>query len=122
MNQFFYVRRQPVPGKTEGAELEFEEFTDSFNVESVVRSFEYEKDKLYVLLNDGHEEAREMPSYSNSGKQNGVERKRQWVVSEIYLEGDDVKRFRDYFNCDRFNLYAKNTEAVAQQLDIPFVQ
>lgn len=123
MNQFFYTRKNPLQPKVGETELQFEYMTDSFNVECVLRSYEYEKGKLYVLLNDGHEESREQPTYSNTGKEKGVERKRQWVVSEIYLEGEDVDRFRQYFNCDKFNLYAKSlpAENLAEQLNIPFV-
>lgn len=110
MNQFFYTRKMPKSPKAGDTELEYDEFTDSFNIDSVVRTFEYEKGKIYVLLNDGHEESREAPTYSNSGRQTGSERRRQWVVSEIYLEGDDVVRFRNYFNCDKMSLSAKKAE------------
>lgn len=83
MNQFFYTRK-----------VGDSSFKDSFNINMVIRSYEYEKDKLFVLLSDGHEESREVPDMSNTGKQKGTKRERQWIASEIYLEGEDVVRFR----------------------------
>lgn len=94
MGQFFYSRKEPVRPKEGDTELKYETFIDSFNLNCVVRSYEAEKGKLFVLLNDGHEESREVPDYSNQGKQKGVKRERQWIVSQILLEGNDVERFR----------------------------
>lgn len=91
--QFFYERRQPVQPKAGDTEVTFESFTDSFNMNMVIRTFEYEKGKIFVLLNDGHEESKEYEAPDSKGKME-VKRMRQWLASEIYLNEEDTKRYR----------------------------
>ncbi len=82
-NQFFYTRK-------EGDK----EYTDSFNVNKVIRSIEFE-DELVVLLDDIHERVEEIPTHNpKSGKVVGVQRKRDIFQSDIHLKGDDIARFR----------------------------
>lgn len=82
-NQFFYTRK-------EGDK----EFTDSFNVNKVIRSIEFE-DELVILLDDIHERVEEIPTHNpKSGKVVGVQRKRDIFQSDIHLKGDDIARFR----------------------------
>jgi hypothetical protein len=94
MKQFFYSRRQPLPPKQGETEIQWETFTDSFNLAMVIRSYEYEKGKLYVLLNDGHEQADDVQATDAKGKP-VIQRKRNWVCSEIYLNEEDTIRFRE---------------------------
>jgi hypothetical protein len=82
-NQFFYTRK-------EGDK----EYTDSFNVNKVIRSIAFE-DELVVLLDDIHERVEEVPTQNpKTGKVIGVQRKRDIFQSDIHLKGDDIERFR----------------------------
>lgn len=112
MNQFFYSRKQ-------GDKV----YVDSFNVNSVVRSFQADDNQLYVLLDDGHEESREVPEYSNTGREKGIKRERQWIVSQILLEGNDIQRFRKLL-CHPMDTFPKMPtnipEATSPQIEIPF--
>lgn len=117
MNQFFYSRRQ-------GDKV----FLDSFNINSVVRSYQVDDNQVYVMLNDGHEESREVPDYSNSGKEKGVKRERQWILSQILIEGEDIARFRKVL-CNPMevaeSLFPKMPTDIPQasapiQMEIPF--
>lgn len=95
MSQFFYTRKEPRAPQPGDTGLVYNYFIDSFNMNSVVRSYEYEKGKLLVMLNDGHEESREVDNPTPLKKGQQPERRRVWVVSEIHLEGYDVERFRN---------------------------
>ena len=82
-NQFFYTRKDGD-----------KEYTDSFNVNKVIRSIGFE-DELVVLLDDIHERVEEVPTHNpKSGKVIGVQRKRDIFQSDIHLTGDDITRFR----------------------------
>jgi fructose-bisphosphate aldolase class 1 len=82
-NQFFYTRK-------EGDDV----FTDSFNINKVIRTVKVEDDKLLVLLDDLHERTVEMPDISvKTNKVIGTKKQRNTYQSEIYLEGDDIQRF-----------------------------
>ena len=68
-------------------------FTDSFDMNSVTRTVEMEKGRV-ILLNDGHEESREVPVVNpKTNVITGYERKRDWYVSEIHLNAEDGERF-----------------------------
>lgn len=95
MSQFFYTRKEPRAPQPGDTGLVYNYFIDSFNMNSVVRSYEYEKGKLLVMLNDGHEESREVDNPTPLKKGQQPERRRVWVVSEIHLEGYDVTRFQN---------------------------
>ena len=83
MNQFFYKR-------TEGESV----FTDSFNVNKVIRTLGNADGTLLVLLDDLHERAQDVPDVDpRTGKPKGVKRQRNMFQSEIYLESEDAKRF-----------------------------
>jgi hypothetical protein len=82
-NQFFYTRKDGD-----------KEYTDSFNVNKVIRSIGFE-DELVVLLDDIHERVEEVPTHNHkTGKVIGVQRKRDIFQSDIHLTGDDITRFR----------------------------
>jgi hypothetical protein len=83
-NQFFYTRK-------EGDK----EFTDSFNINKVIRTVQMDEGDLLVLLDDIHERAVETPNINpKTNKMIGVTRKRDVYQSEIHLTGDDITRFK----------------------------
>lgn len=84
MNQFFYSR-------VEGDKT----FTDSFNVNMVIRSVEYEDGTRLVLLNDIHERSREVPEINpKTNVIKGYKRQRDVFQSEIMLNAEDNARFK----------------------------
>ena len=83
MNLFFYTRE--VDGKI---------YTDSFNLNKVVRSMQLEDDKIILVLDDIHERAEAVPDVKN-GKVVGSKRERNTFQTEITLTGEDVKRFNN---------------------------
>ena len=87
-NQFFYTRK-------EGDQ----EYTDSFNINKVIRTVQTEEDNLLVLLDDIHERVMESPNINlKTNKIIGVTRKRDVYQSEINLKGDDITRFKNSTN------------------------
>lgn len=87
-NQFFYTRK-------EGDK----EFTDSFNVNKVIRTVMLAEDDLLVLLDDIHERVVETPNINvKTNKMIGVTRKRDVYQSEIHLTGEDIVRFKNSTN------------------------
>jgi uncharacterized protein YacL len=83
MNLFFYTRE--VDGKI---------YTDSFNLNKVVRSMQLEDEKIILVLDDIHERAEAVPDVKN-GKVVGSKRERNTFQTEITLTGEDVKRFNN---------------------------
>lgn len=90
-NQFVYTRKELVAGTPENPE--FKEFTDSLNVEKVIRTITTDDDRLLVLMDDLHERLVDAPNLNSRGKVNGIKKERNTFQSEIYLVGEDVKRF-----------------------------
>ncbi len=86
MNLFFYTRN--VDGKI---------YTDSFNLNKVVRSMQVEDEKVILVLDDIHERAEQVPDVKN-GKVIGSKRERNTYQTEITLTGEDVKRFNNLAN------------------------
>ena len=87
-NQFFYTRK-------EGDK----EYTDSFNVNKVIRTVMLDENDLLVLLDDIHERTLEQPNIDlKTNKVKGVIRKRDVYQSEIHLSGDDITRFKNSTN------------------------
>lgn len=83
MNQFTYTR-------TEGEKT----FTDSFNLEKVIRSVEIEDGKRIVILDDFHERVEMVPDINvKTNKVMGTRRERNTYQSEIHLNAEDSKRF-----------------------------
>lgn len=93
--QFFYERKEPQAPKEGDTDITWKVFTDSFNPDMVVRTIEYEPGKISLLLTDGHEEARDVPTRDEKGRQ-GIKRERQWIASQIFLNETDTQRYRDY--------------------------
>ena len=85
-NLFFYTRE--VDGKI---------YTDSFNLNKVIRSMQVDDDKVILVLDDLHERSENVPDIKN-GKVVGSKRERNTFQTEITLTGEDVKRFNNLAN------------------------
>ena len=84
MNQFFYKR-------TEGESV----FTDSFNINKVIRTIENADGTVLVLLDDLHERSHDVPDVDlKTNKVKGVKRQRDTYQSEIVLNKEDAERFQ----------------------------
>jgi len=83
MSLFFYTRE--VDGKI---------YTDSFNIDKVVRSMQVDDNKVILVLDDIHERAEQVPDVKN-GKVVGSKRERNTFQTEITLTGLDVIRFHN---------------------------
>ena len=85
MNLFFYTRE--VDGKI---------YTDSFNINKVVRSVQIDDNKVLVLLDDTHDRSEDVPDVDpKTGKTKGVKRQRNTYSTEISLFDEDVTRFHN---------------------------
>lgn len=83
-NQFFYTRT--MNDKT---------FTDSFNINKVIRSIENEDGTFLVLLDDIHERSHEVADIDvRTNKMRGTKRQRDVFQSEITLSKEDCQRFK----------------------------
>ncbi len=88
MSLFFYTRN--VDGKI---------YTDSFNLNKVVRSMQVEDEKIILVLDDLHERSEPVPDIDpKTGKVKGQKRERNTYQTEITLTGEDVKRFNNLAN------------------------
>lgn len=88
MNLFFYTRN--VDGKI---------YTDSFNLNKVVRSMQVDDEKVILVLDDLHERSEPVPDIDpKTGKVKGQKRERNTYQTEITLTGEDVKRFNNLAN------------------------
>lgn len=88
MNLFFYTRE--VDGKI---------YTDSFNLNKVIRSVQVDDNKVLVLLDDAHDRSEDVPDVDpKTGKQRGIKRQRNTYSTEISLVDEDVTRFNNLNN------------------------
>ena len=88
INLFFYTRN--VDGKI---------YTDSFNLNKVVRSMQVEDEKVILVLDDLHERSEQVPDINpKNGTVRGQKRERHTYQTEITLTGEDVKRFNNLAN------------------------
>jgi hypothetical protein len=89
MSLFFYTR------KTEDGKI----FTDSFNLNKVIRSVQMDENKVLVLLDDAHDRSEDVPDVDpKTGKQRGIKRQRNTYSTEISLVDEDVARFNSLNN------------------------
>jgi hypothetical protein len=89
MSLFFYTR------KTEDGKV----FTDSFNLNKVIRSVQMDDNKVLVLLDDAHDRSEDVPDVDpKTGKQRGIKRQRNTYSTEISLVDEDVTRFNSLNN------------------------
>ena len=84
MNLFFYTR------KSEDGKV----YTDSFNLNKVIRSIQLDDNKVLVLIDDIHERPEDVPEVKN-GKMVGQKRVRNVFQTEINLFDEDVTRFNN---------------------------
>ena len=84
MSLFFYTR------KSEDNKV----FTDSFNLNKVIRTIQMDDNKVLVLLDDIHERPEDVPEVKN-GKMVGQKRVRNVFQTEINLFDEDVTRFNN---------------------------
>lgn len=87
MSLFFYTR-QSEDGKV---------YTDSFNLNKVIRSIQMDDNKVLVLIDDIHERPEDVPEVKN-GKMVGQKRVRNVFQTEINLFDEDVTRFNNLKN------------------------
>lgn len=98
-NQFYYIRKELIDGTS--GDPKFREFIDGFNINKVIRSIQMEDGRLIILLDDIHERSQEVPAFNpKTGKQTGFKRERGTFQTEVYLEGDDIERFRQLTGID----------------------
>jgi hypothetical protein len=89
MSLFFYTR------KTEDGKV----YTDSFNLNKVIRSVQVDDNKVLVLLDDAHDRSEDVPDVDpKTGKQRGIKRQRNTYSTEISLVDEDVTRFNSLNN------------------------
>jgi hypothetical protein len=86
MSLFFYTRE--VDGKI---------YTDSFNLNKVIRSMQVDDNKVILVLDDLHERSENAPDVKN-GKVVGSKRERNTYQTEITLTGEDITRFHNLNN------------------------
>jgi hypothetical protein len=84
MSLFFYTR------KTEDDKV----FTDSFNLNKVIRSIQMADNELLIVLDDLHERSEQVPDVKN-GKVVGQKRERNTYQTEIRLYDEDITRFNN---------------------------
>ena len=84
-NLFFYTRK-----------VDDKIYTDSFNLNKVIRSVQVDDNKVLVLLDDAHDRSEDVPDIDpKTGKQRGVKRQRNTYSTEISLVDEDVIRFNN---------------------------
>jgi len=97
-NQFFYTRKEPIEGTDP---QEFKEYTDSINLNKVIRSVQMSDDVLVVLLDDMHERTQEVPNINpKNNKVIGTKKKTQVFQTEAYLSDNDKVRFEKLTNIE----------------------
>jgi len=95
-NIFWYTRKEKVQKpQVNGEEQpeEFKDYLDSFNLDYVIRSLEFANGTRVVILDDFHEEKREVPIFNKQKQFTGVKNELVTVCSEITLTEEDSKRY-----------------------------
>jgi hypothetical protein len=93
-NQFSFTRKQVLAPKEGEQPPQFKEFTDSFNINKVIRSMELEDGRVLVILDDTHERIQEVPILNKQNVKVDTKKEKYTFQSEIFLEVKDVARFR----------------------------
>jgi len=97
-NQFFYTRKEPIQDTDP---VEYKEYTDSINLNKVIRSVQMNDDSIVVLLDDMHERVTEVPNINTkNNKVIGTKKKVDVYQTEAYLYGEDIERFRNLTNIE----------------------
>ncbi len=95
-NQFFYTMEYtvaPTAATAKGTELISMKRMASFNIEKVIRSVETEDGKLIIILDDFHEETKQVIVHNMNGKPI-PKMETQMLQSEIHLNPEDKERYR----------------------------
>jgi hypothetical protein len=99
-NQFFYTMEYqvaPAAGDAAGAKPITMRRMASFNIDKVIRSVETEEGKLIVILDDFHEETKQVIVHNSNGKPI-PKMETQMLQSEIHLNVEDKERFKALTN------------------------
>jgi hypothetical protein len=95
-NQFFYTMEYTVangaPTRANDEPI-IKKMMASFNIEKVIRSVETEDGKLIVILDDFHEEWKQIITHNMNGKP-VPKIETQMLQSEIHLTKEDKERFK----------------------------
>lgn len=83
MSLFFYTRK-----------VDDKIYTDSFNLNKVIRSVQLDDNKVIIALDDLHERSENVPDVKN-GKVIGSKRERNVFQTEINLFDEDAIRFNN---------------------------
>jgi len=83
MSLFFYTRKQ-----------DEKVYTDSFNLNKVIRSIQMADNELLIVLDDLHERSEQVPDVKNN-KVVGSKRERNTYQTEIRLYDEDITRFNN---------------------------
>lgn len=93
-NQFFYTRKEPIQDTDP---VEFKEFTDSLNINKIIRSVRMDDENLVILLDDIHERIKEVPNINTkTNKVIGMKKVTEVFQTEVYLQGEDIERFKEF--------------------------
>jgi len=95
-HMFFYSRVQPV----EDQEGQFKTFTDSLNIEKIIRTISMDDGKLLILMDDLHRRNQQVPVTNKQGKITAYKNVEDTFQSEITLEIADVERFKKLTNIE----------------------
>lgn len=94
--QFKYTRKEKIEKpQVNGQEQpeEFKDMTDTFNIDCVIRTVERSDGSRLVVLNDFHEEMRDIPQFNKKREYIGVKKERNTYQSEIVLTLEDSENF-----------------------------
>jgi hypothetical protein len=83
MSLFFYTRK-----------VDDKIYTDSFNLNKVIRSIQMADNELLIVLDDLHERSEQVPDVKN-GKVVGQKRERNTYQTEVRLYDEDITRFNN---------------------------
>jgi len=96
--QFAYTRKEKVnKPQINGEEqpVEFKDMIDTFNMDMVIRTVAMVNGNRLVVLNDFHEELRDVPQFNKKREYVGVKKERNVYQSEITLDAEDAERYMD---------------------------
>jgi hypothetical protein len=97
-NQFFYTRKEAIQDTDP---VEYKEYTDSINLNKVIRSVQMSDDSIVVLLDDMHERISEVHNINpKNNKVIGTKKKVDVYQTEAYLYGEDIERFKNLTNIE----------------------
>jgi hypothetical protein len=91
---FYYTRKVPAKDK-DGQDLILK-VQDFFNVHRVLRGWWHNAEEFHVMLDDGHEEARNKEIQLQGGKKIQTGRERDWYFTQITLEREDAERLKKF--------------------------